>query len=217
MSDEHDERQRQLTPSPPLLLRNTHHPQQLAAQFTSLTLLEKDKNMSDVYRKLSRDFLPTLQNAVLFWPLVSVVNSVFVPVLSRPIFSSFMGVFWNVYISYQANHNGMEVGEMSVVYRRLTQEQGQGQEEIALVEAVAAEEKEKTAEKVAVTVAAVAASDVKGTADLAANSVAASAVAGEGKPEATAESSEGGASAAATPPVRKRRGRIVRRTSVVSM
>lgn len=159
--------------------------------------------------------MPTLKNAVLFWPVVSVFNSVFVPVLSRPVFSSFMGVFWNVYISYQANHNGMEVGEASVVYRRLSQEQGQGQEEAAaLLKAALAE---KAAEKAAI-VAAAAASDVKGTGiGVAANSVTAPFVAGEGKPEATASESEDAAATAATPPGRKRRGRIVRRTSVVSM
>lgn len=174
--------------------------------------------MSDVYRKLSRDFLPTLKNAVLFWPLVSVVNSVFVPVLSRPAFSSFMGVFWNVYISYQANHNGMEVGELSVVYPR-SQEQAQEEEEVALAKTVVVAEKavaEKAAEKT--TAVAAVASDAKGAAGVAANSVTAPAVAvaDEGKTDATPES-EGGPATAATPPSRKRRGRIVRRTSVVSM
>lgn len=177
----------------------------MAAQFTSLTLLEKDKDMSDVYRKLSGDFLPTLKNALLFWPMVSVVNSAFVPVLSRPIFSSFMGVFWNVYISYQANHNGMEVGEMSVMYPR---SQARGQEEVGLAKTVVAE---KTAEKAAV---AAVASDVK--AGVEANAVKAPAVVVEGNPEANSES-EGAAAATATPLCRKKRGRIVRRTSVVSM
>lgn len=72
--------------------------------------------MDDVRRKLSHDFLPTLKNGLCYWPLVGVLNSAFVPVLSRPAMSSFAGVFWNVYISYQANHNGMDVGEVSVVY-----------------------------------------------------------------------------------------------------
>ena len=158
--------------------------------------------------------MPTLKNAVLFWPLVSVVNSAFVPVLSRPMFSSFMGVFWNVYISYQANHNGMEVGEMSVVYRRSSQEQGQ-EEAAALLKAALAE---KVAEKAAV-VAAVD-SGVKGAGvGVAANSVTAPVVATKGSSEATPENegAAAAAAAAATPPGRKRRGRIVRRTSVVSM
>lgn len=212
---EHDGRRtHQLTHAtpPPFLRQNPQHTrQQLAAQFTSLTLLEKDKNMSDVYRKLSRDFMPTLKNAVLFWPLVSVVNSAFVPVLSRPMFSSFMGVFWNVYISYQANHNGMEVGEMSVLYPRSSQEQRQ--DAAALLKTAVAE---KTTGKAAA-VAGVA--SVVNGAGAAANSVAAPVVAGKGKPEATSESEDGAAAAtaAATPPGRKRRGRIVRRTSVVSM
>lgn len=72
--------------------------------------------MDDVRRKLSHDFVPTLKNGLCYWPLVGMLNSAFVPVLSRPAMSSFAGVFWNVYISYQANHNGMEVGELSVVY-----------------------------------------------------------------------------------------------------
>lgn len=72
--------------------------------------------MDDVRRKLSHDFAPTLKNGLCYWPLVGMLNAAFVPVLSRPAVSSFAGVFWNVYISYQANHNGMEVGELSVVY-----------------------------------------------------------------------------------------------------
>lgn len=72
--------------------------------------------MDDARRKLSHDFVPTLKNGLCYWPLVGVLNSAFVPVLSRPAMSSFAGVFWNVYISYQANHNGMDVGELSVVY-----------------------------------------------------------------------------------------------------
>lgn len=89
---------------------------QLASQFASLTLLEEGKTMDDVRRKLSRELVPTLKNGVCYWPLVGMLNSAFVPVLSRPAMSSFAGVFWNVYISYQANNNGMEVGELSVVY-----------------------------------------------------------------------------------------------------
>lgn len=71
--------------------------------------------MNDVHEKLSRDLLPTVLNAFCYWPVVSVINTLFVPVISRPAMSSFAGVFWNVYISYQANHNGMEIGEVSEV------------------------------------------------------------------------------------------------------
>eukprot|EP00903_Cladosiphon_okamuranus_P018173 g16720.t1 len=186
-------------------------PPMLAAQFTSLTLLEKGKNLNDVTRKLSQDFVPTLKNAVVFWPVVSVFNSLFVPLLSRPMFSSFMGVFWNVYISYQANHNGMEVGEMSVVYPRSSQTQRQ-EEVVALVkEAVV--EKKKAAEKTAVVAAL--APGVNG-ARVEVSSVTAPVLASEGNPEATSEG-EDGATSDAAPPGRKRRGRVVRRTSVMSM
>lgn len=182
--------------------------------------------MSDVCRKLSGDFLPTLKNAVLFWPMVSVVNSAFVPVLSRPMFSSFMGVFWNVYISYQANHNGMEVGEMSVVY---PPSQEREQEKVALVAktatatatatgAAAATATGNAAGKEAVAAAAAAAAVVKRAGAEGGSSVKAPAVAGEAKREAdAAPRTEGGDAAPATPPGRKKRGRIVRRTSVVSM
>ncbi|CAM9758048.1 unnamed protein product [Scytosiphon promiscuus] len=113
-------------------------PPMLAAQFTSLTLLEDGKDMSDVRRKLSRDFVPTLKNALLFWPLVSVLNSKFVSVLNRPVVSSFAGVFWNVYISYQANHNGMEVGELSEVFP-LTEEEDRALREAGVTAAAATE------------------------------------------------------------------------------
>ncbi|CAM9149632.1 unnamed protein product [Pylaiella littoralis] len=205
-------------------------PPMLAAQFTSLTLLEKGKNGDDVYRKLSRDFVPTLKNALLFWPLISVVNSALIPVLSRPIFSSFAGVFWNVYISYQANHNGMDVGELSVVYSQTEEREG------VLTKVVV----EKAVEETAVaTTAAAAAAATAATAATAAPAAAAAAVAApstavvsdaqrervtvsptddatvvivrDGRPEVP------GTAAPDAPPTRKRRGKLVRRTSFVSM
>ncbi|CAN0469203.1 unnamed protein product, partial [Laminaria digitata] len=104
------------TNNPRKTKKRTNNQKQLASQFASLTLLEEGKTMDDVRRKLSHDFAPTLKNGLCYWPLVGMLNAAFVPVLSRPAVSSFAGVFWNVYISYQANHNGMEVGELSVVY-----------------------------------------------------------------------------------------------------
>lgn len=68
--------------------------------------------MDDVRRKLSRDFWPTLKAGLCYWPIIGMFNSRFVPVMNRPAFSSFAGVFWNVYISYQANNDGMDVGEV---------------------------------------------------------------------------------------------------------
>ncbi|CAN0473642.1 unnamed protein product, partial [Ectocarpus sp. 12 AP-2014] len=151
-----------------------------------------------------RDFTPTLKNAILFWPVVSVINSAFVPVLSRPVFSSFVGVFWNVYISYQANHNGMEVGELSVVYP------AEQKEEAAVVTGAAAVAlAEKAAEKQAVAAAMAA---VLAGEKAAGVSVGASANAATGAGE-TAGGEEGVPAESA----RKKRGRFVRRTSVVSM
>lgn len=72
--------------------------------------------MDDVRRRLSQDFVPTVKTGLCYWPIVGMFNAAFVPVMNRPAFSSFAGVFWNVYISYQANYHGMEVGEVSIVY-----------------------------------------------------------------------------------------------------
>ncbi len=193
----------------------------MAAQFAALALLEKDKNLTDVHRKLERDYVPTLKNALLFWPLVSVVNSAFVPVLSRPIFSSSVGVFWNVYISYQANHNGMEVGEVSGVYsqeeegeERRAGAEGELAGALLLAKEAAAE---TTAEKLAVAAAAL--EDKTLRAGVAVNSVEASAAVLEGENQGAAAKVEGGVAAADAPAQagRKKRGRLVRRTSVVSM
>lgn len=68
--------------------------------------------MDDVRRKLSRDFLPTLKVGMSYWPIIGMLNSRFVAVMNRPAFSSFAGVFWNVCISYQANNDGMDVGDV---------------------------------------------------------------------------------------------------------
>ncbi|CAM9241685.1 unnamed protein product, partial [Hapterophycus canaliculatus] len=197
-------------------------PPMLAGQFTSLTLLEEGKDMTDVRRKLSRDFLPTLKNALLFWPLVSVLNSKFVPVLNRPVVSSFAGVFWNVYISYQANHNGMEVGELSEVFPLTEQEDRALREagvaaaaakaaaEVAQVAEVAAVEAEAAAEKAAEAAArkeeVVAATATAATAATTAAAAAAAAAAAVSDADATTAA-----------PGRKKRRRFVRRTSVVSM
>ncbi|CAB1103441.1 unnamed protein product [Ectocarpus sp. CCAP 1310/34] len=183
-------------------------PPMLAAQFASLTLLEEGKTMGDVRTKLSRDFTPTLKNAILFWPVVSVINSTFVPVLSRPVFSSFVGVFWNVYISYQANHNGMEVGELSVVYP--AEQKEEGEEEAAVVTGAAAIAlAEKAAEKQAIAAATAAVLAAEQVAEV---SVGASANAATGAGETA-----GGEERVPAEPARKKRGRFVRRTSVVSM
>lgn len=175
--------------------------------------------MGDVRTKLSRDFTPTLNNAILFWPVVSVINSAFVPVLSRPVFSSFVGVFWNVYISYQANHNGMEVGELSVVYPAEQKEEGEeeaanrqdamtlGRAVVAGAAAVALAEKAAEKQAVAAATAAVLAGE-----KAAGVSVGASANAATGAGETA-----GGEEGVPAEPARKKRGRFVRRTSVVSM
>lgn len=110
---------------------------QLAAQFTSLTLLEEGKTMDDVRHRLSQDFIPTLKTGACYWPFIGALNSAFIPVLSRPAFSSFTGVFWNVYISYQANHNGMEVGDVGVVYTRKRTGENGATREIVGAEALA--------------------------------------------------------------------------------
>ncbi|CBJ32920.1 integral membrane protein-like protein [Ectocarpus siliculosus] len=193
-------------------------PPMLAAQFASLTLLEEGKTMGDVRTKLSRDFTPTLKNAILFWPVVSVINSAFVPVLSRPVFSSFVGVFWNVYISYQANHNGMEVGELSVVYptEQKEEEEAASRQDAAtlgravVVGSAAVALAEKAAEKqaVAAATAAVLAGEKAAGVSVGGSAIAAATGAGE---------TAGGEEGVPAEPARKKRGRFVRRTSVVSM
>lgn len=171
--------------------------------------------MGDVRTKLSRDFTPTLKNAILFWPVVSVINSAFVPVLSRPVFSSFVGVFWNVYISYQANHNGMEVGELSVVYptEQKEEEAAEASQEAAtlgravVAGAAAVALAEKAAEKPAVAAAVLAGEKAAGV------SAGGSVNPATGEPAAVSGGEEG----APAEPARRKRGRFVRRTSVVSM
>ena len=77
--------------------------------------MEGGKSMEDVQHKLFRDLTPTIKNAYCYWPVVSVMNTLFVSVINRPAMSSFAGVFWNIYMSYQANHNGLDLGEVSEV------------------------------------------------------------------------------------------------------
>lgn len=77
---------------------------QLAVQFASLTLLEEGKTMEDVRCRLSEDLGPTIKIGICYWPTVGILCSRFVPVMNRPGVSSIAGLFWNIYISHQANH-----------------------------------------------------------------------------------------------------------------
>lgn len=170
-------------PSPAPYLISEH---QTATQFASLTLLEEGKTMEDVRRKLAQDLVPTCLNALCYWPLVSGLNVALVPVMNRPSFSSFAGVFWNIYLSYKANASIVEVGDVPVEYRL--------EETDAIRGAVSL-----SAEKIAVSKVGAGASQAKG---------------GVGNDRADAGDEEDSPVERAK---RSRRGKFVRRTSVVSM
>lgn len=70
--------------------------------------LKADSTMDDVKQKLKRDYMRTLAAGMCFWPLVSVLNNRFVPASKRAIVSSFVAIFWNIFLSNMANRSTME-------------------------------------------------------------------------------------------------------------
>lgn len=82
----------------------------VAAQLSSLTLLEEGKTADDARRCLARDLVPTMQVGILFWPAVGIMCSRFVPVMNRPAANSVAGLFWSMFMSHRANSGGMEPG-----------------------------------------------------------------------------------------------------------
>ncbi|CAM9868679.1 unnamed protein product [Discosporangium mesarthrocarpum] len=99
-------------------------PPMVAGQFASLTLLDMGKGLADVRVKLEGELVPTLKVSTCFWPLVGIVSFRFIPVINRPAMNGFAGFFWNIYLSHQANHGSLTLGEEVV----------KGREEVLLPE-----------------------------------------------------------------------------------
>ena len=54
----------------------------------------------DVKERLEKDFWPTLKANWLLWPGAQLVNFGMVPVPYQVLFSNFVALFWNAYLSY---------------------------------------------------------------------------------------------------------------------
>jgi Mpv17 / PMP22 family len=74
----------------------------ISMQFTALTLLE-GKTLKDAAVRVKRDLPATATAGACYWPFIGVAQSRFVPVYNRPAVGSFAGLFWNIYLSHQAN------------------------------------------------------------------------------------------------------------------
>lgn len=70
---------------------------------SSSEILKPGSSFQDVKNKLQKDYIRTVTTAWCFWPFVSLFNNWFVPFPHRANFSSIVGLFWNVIISYLAN------------------------------------------------------------------------------------------------------------------
>jgi Mpv17 / PMP22 family len=74
----------------------------ISMQFTALTLLE-GKTLKDAAVRVKRDLPATATAGACYWPFIGLAQSRFVPVYNRPAVGSFAGLFWNIYLSHQAN------------------------------------------------------------------------------------------------------------------
>ncbi|KAI1617676.1 hypothetical protein EDD37DRAFT_230123 [Exophiala viscosa] len=59
----------------------------------------KGKTAVAVRRDVERDTIPLMINGWKLWPVVALINFVFVPVNRRIIVGSFVGLFWGIYLS----------------------------------------------------------------------------------------------------------------------
>jgi hypothetical protein len=59
----------------------------------------KEGTVDFVQQDVNRKFWPLLASGLKVWPLVSLVNFLFVPVNKRVLVGALVGVGWNIYLS----------------------------------------------------------------------------------------------------------------------
>ncbi|CAM9156044.1 unnamed protein product [Scytosiphon promiscuus] len=67
------------------------------------TLMVLDGNAAKVEQKLRADYTTTVVSNWGYWIPAQVINFRFVPPAYQVLFANFVGFFWNIYLSYQAN------------------------------------------------------------------------------------------------------------------
>jgi len=92
-------------------------PIQVTSTLGAVTLLSPGKSTADAEAKVKQELVPTIISSIPYWGVFHTFNYRHTPVHRRPVMSSLAGVFWNIYISWQANKDSSEAGQRSTVTR----------------------------------------------------------------------------------------------------
>ncbi|CAG7860638.1 unnamed protein product [Brassica rapa] len=71
--------------------------------FFSLNALLQGEGGSDIVARLKRDFLPAMQNCVMYWPVCDFITFKFFPVHLQPLVSNGFSYLWTIYMTYMGN------------------------------------------------------------------------------------------------------------------
>lgn len=95
--------------------------------FVGLMAALRGDSPADIARLLRRDMGPMLATSYAIWPAVQIVNFRFVPLRHRVLVINVVCLFWNTYVSWQAEqklddddvteHNGSNVAALNSVDR----------------------------------------------------------------------------------------------------
>ncbi|KAL3989907.1 Mpv17 / PMP22 family protein [Acanthocheilonema viteae] len=66
---------------------------------TNLRILEGN-SPKDALEKANKDIIPVMKTNYKIWPLAQLINFYLLPLRYRLIFVQFVGLFWNMYLSY---------------------------------------------------------------------------------------------------------------------
>ncbi|CAM9579939.1 unnamed protein product [Phaeothamnion confervicola] len=93
-----------------LCVQVTCMPGMIASQLGALSLLE-GRSGAETMDKLKSEVPPTLAAGLCYWPVIGIFQYRFVDLINRPVFGSFAGIFWNTFLSHQANAPPLSVDE----------------------------------------------------------------------------------------------------------
>lgn len=79
----------------------------ITSVFFSYNASLQGESGSEIAARLKRDLLPTLLNALLFWPACDFLTYKFVPVHLQPLANSSFAYVWTIYLTYMASLTGV--------------------------------------------------------------------------------------------------------------
>ncbi|GAB2219333.1 hypothetical protein Drorol1_Dr00006968 [Drosera rotundifolia] len=92
-----------LTTTKKMVLGQTVYGPVMTAVFFSLNSALQGENGGEIIARLKRDFVPTLVNGAMYWPLCDFITFRFIPVHLQPLVSNSFSYLWTVYMTYMAS------------------------------------------------------------------------------------------------------------------